>query len=150
MLEIVNSEDTLSEIIKSHLNEDDWNRVIVTGVSSSGKSTYLNKLFREENIKILHTPPFVMDDAHSRLTFRYHIGVDRWYPIDRFVYQGSEPIFKTYGHDTIIIIFVRNQFKVPSSDLRPEYANQRNKYLELAKLADESGAYSKVILLENA
>lgn len=149
MLKSVHSEDILSGIIKDHLAKDDWNRVIVTGVSSSGKSTYLNKLFREDNIKVLHTPPFVMDDSHSRLVFRYQRGMDRWYPLDRFVYQGLEPICKTYGHDTIVIVFVRNQFRVPSSDRRPDYARQRDRYLELAKKLDESGVYSEVILLEN-
>lgn len=141
MLINVTSEDILMTKMISHYDEYFWNRCIVTGVSRTGKSTFLDKFHKVRGLKPIHSPNFEMCDKDTYLFLKYSFLIDRWFNWDRYVFVDKEPIYESYTHDILPVIFVGNQFD--GYDTR-DSKTQNDKYIELAELLSEK--YNNVIL----
>lgn len=151
-MEFIKDEEELTRIMDEWMDEYYWNRIVVTGISRTGKTTFLNKYIEHYDIKSIHSPDFLMSNEDSYMFFKYSYIIDRWYPWDQYVLPGDrEPIIDDYTHDILVVMFLRDQF-IPDGQLamgkRTEVDVQRNRYLRLARRLENSGKRIKVVILK--
>lgn len=144
----VNSEFELMSRIKECTHLENYTRVIVTGVSYTGKSTFLDRLHSSmDTYKPCKYPDFELIHEDEFLLLKYHHIIDRWYPWDRYVYSDILPeIRSNYGFKIKVVIFIRNKFKVHDKDVRYKI-DEKSKYIELAEMLDKSPVIDEVIVL---
>ncbi len=143
----VSTEDMITSEIREHLGAYFWNRCIITGAGSTGKTTYIQRLGRELGFEGFHAPNFEMTEEDTYMYLKYEYLICRWYPWDRFVYGKAEPILDTYTHDILPVIFINEPFcEDKHLAQRGDFQRQKDRYLELADMMEASGNFNRIIL----
>lgn len=147
--------NTLEDLILSEiLSNQDRNRVIVTGVSNTGKSTFLrmieDKYSREfYNIKSIRYPHFFLNQEDEYLLLKYHRIIDRWYPFDSYVFNNTNLMkLSNYNRNVTVVIFLNKRFDSLSKDdnrNKEDINIQYRKYEDLANELDKTGLFNVVV-----
>lgn len=143
----VNSEDMITSRVVDHYNRYFWNRCIITGAGRTGKTTYVNKVGKILDLEGFHAPNFEMHDDDTYMYLKYEFLLCRWYPWDRYIYKGAEPIFNTYTHNIMPVVFINEPFCKDRDEVkRGNFEQQKKKYLELVDMMEASGEFENILL----